>query len=168
VDATAKKKKGKRLFQDVDTIERNASASSGELGRLRGEIAGLREENSGLRAQSAWLRGENTRLLDENADLRSGVVAGGGPEVLDLTGEEIMMPTTGKRSGLSFVVAERQRGIGELTRVKLESKDAKGKLEDAQELADDLYRSEDAKMSEIDTLKAHIKELEMERGYVYK
>jgi len=67
-----------------------------------------------------------------------------------------------------LVAAERQRGVGELKRVKLESKDAKGKLEDAQELADDLYRSEDAKMSEIDTLKAHIKELEMERGYVYK
>jgi hypothetical protein len=67
-----------------------------------------------------------------------------------------------KRTGLSLLAEEREAGGRALKKIKKEKEDAEDALEDTQDLNRDLSLFQDQKMSEIDVLKARIRELERE------
>ena len=136
------------MSQRLEDIHRDVRGQpSAELGKLRAENGELKQTCAELQAKVGGIE----RLL-----------GGSAIPVVDLTSDDgaNFTPTPKKRSALSRVAEEREESDRLLKKVKVERDDAKDELEDAQELAGDLHKSENSKMSIIDGLEARIRELE--------
>jgi hypothetical protein len=90
------------------------------------------------------------------------IASGAVSSVVDLTRGDgaNVTPTPGKRSALALVAEEREESGRALKKVKTEKLAVEDELEDAQELAGDLHKSENNKMTTIDGLEERIRELE--------
>lgn len=109
----------------------------------------LRGENVALRRENSDLRRENSELRERMASVEM-VIGGGVCPVVDLTNSDDgtnVAPPPAKLSALSLVAEKREEG-GRVLKKDLETEVAKDEL------------SENNKMTEIDALKARIRELE--------
>ncbi|GMI30823.1 hypothetical protein TeGR_g7225 [Tetraparma gracilis] len=137
------------VLQRLDDIQRDVRGQPGaELAKLRSENGDLQRKNAQLQARMEGFE----RLIGGSAP----------PPVIDMScdGGASVTPTPGKRSALSLLAEEREAGGRALKKVKKEKADAEDALEDTQDLNRDLSLFQDQKMSEIDVLKARIRELE--------